>query len=89
MMRDPDRTCQRGWTRCQDDAITHMAFVGEVTYDMMSCPFRRSSPRLRGAAIDRRILANDAAFADLHRRRLALELEVLRISSDHGAHADA
>src|SRR4029077_8842958 len=48
----------------------------------------RRFARRRAAAVDRGVLADDGAAADLHPGFLALVLEVLRVVADDGAVAD-
>jgi hypothetical protein len=59
------------------------------TYDIMKQFAHRGLHRKRRAAVDRRVLAHDRVLTDLDGRLLALELEVLRIATEHRAHADA
>src|SRR5690606_23226367 len=72
-----------------DDPVAQMAVVREmhVRHDE-AVGAHGGAHRLGGAAVDRGILADHAAVADLHRRVLTAELEVLRIAADDGADPD-
>src|SRR5439155_20833147 len=72
-----------------DDVVTDDAVVRHVhvRHQEAALPDRRLARRRR-AAIDRAILANDGAVADLDPGLLALVLQVLGVVPDHTAVAD-
>src|SRR5881296_2906901 len=72
-----------------DHVVTDHAVVRDVDVGHQEAPRTdRRLPGRRAAAIDRGILTNDRAVADLHPRLFALVLEVLGIVADHRAVAD-
>jgi hypothetical protein len=85
-----DRDVTGELRRVRDDhAVAHVTIVREVDvgHEEGALADRRFE-RLRRAAVDRRILADARAVADLDPRLLALELEILRVASQHGADAN-
>src|SRR5688500_10415494 len=69
-----------------DHAVSDVAVVREVHVRHQEAPLPDGRlERLGGAAIDRRVLADTGAVADLDPRLLALELQVLGVSAKHRA----
>src|SRR5689334_4459345 len=73
----------------QDDVVADVAIVTEMYVRHQQTVLAHARlERLRSSAIDSRVLTNDRAFANLNRRLLTGELQILRKTAEDGADPD-